>query len=71
MEDLKKLDISVLLLHGGKDQIVSIGASAELGVKLLKKGTLKVHPLGGRGAHTLHNTEIEMVNRNSLYFLKA
>jgi non-heme chloroperoxidase len=67
-EDLKKMDIPVLLLHGEKDQIVPIVASAEVGIKLLKKGTLKVYP---GGAHALPNTEIDKVNQDLLAFLKA
>jgi non-heme chloroperoxidase len=67
-EDLKKMDIPVLLLHGEKDQIVPIVASAEVGIKLLKKATLKVNP---GGAHALPNTEIDKVNQDLLDFLKS
>src|SRR6202021_3650128 len=62
-EDLKKLDIPVLVLHGDSDQIVPIGASAREGIKLLKKGTLKVFP---GGAHALPNTAIDEVNQDLL-----
>ena len=67
-EDLKKLDIPVLLLHGELDQIVPIGASAKEGIKLLKKGTLKIFP---GGAHALPNTAVDEVNQDLLNFLKS
>ncbi|WP_163553377.1 alpha/beta fold hydrolase [Candidatus Frankia alpina] len=42
-EDLKKIDIPVLLSHGDDDQIVPIAVSASRAVKLLPHATLKVH----------------------------
>jgi non-heme chloroperoxidase len=66
-EDLEKIDIPVLLLHGDDDQIVPIDASARSGIKLLKKGTLKVYP---GGPHALPNICIEEVNKDLLEFLK-
>ena len=57
----------VLLLHGDGDQVVPIAAAAEIGVKLLKKGTLKVYP---GGAHALPNMEAQTVNEDLLNFLK-
>lgn len=67
-EDMKKVDIPVLLLHGSDDQVVPIGDSAELGVKLLKKGTLKIYP---GGPHALPNVCADEVNEDLLAFLKA
>jgi non-heme chloroperoxidase len=67
-EDLKKIDIPVLVLHGDDDQIVPIKASALAAIKLLPKGTLKVLP----GApHALPNTNIAEVNSILLEFVKA
>ncbi|CAM5508664.1 alpha/beta fold hydrolase [Streptomyces xanthochromogenes] len=43
-EDLKKIDIPVLLAHGDDDQIVPIAAAAQKSIKLLSQGTLKVYP---------------------------
>src|ERR1700741_1429791 len=40
-EDLKKIDVSTLILHGDDDQIVPIGASAMLSSKLVRNATLK------------------------------
>ena len=67
-EDLKKIDIPTLVLHGDDDQIVPIGASAHLSSKLLKKGTLKVYP---GGSHSLHNTIPDQVNADLLAFFKS
>lgn len=67
-EDMKKIDIPVLILHGGDDQVVPIGASAKEGIKLLKNGTLKIYP---GGAHGLPNTEMEKVNQDLLDFITA
>jgi len=66
-EDMKNIDVPVLLLHGDGDQVVPIAAAAEIGVKLLKKGTLKVYP---GGAHALPNMEAQTVNEDLLNFLK-
>jgi non-heme chloroperoxidase len=43
-EDLKKIDVPVLFIHGDDDQIVPFADSAELAVKIVKDGTLKVYP---------------------------
>jgi len=67
-EDLKSIDIPVLLLHGEADQIVPIKAAALESIKLLKKGTLKVYP---GGAHALPNTAIDEVNEDLLKFLES
>ncbi|WSB82501.1 alpha/beta hydrolase [Streptomyces cellulosae] len=42
-EDLKKIDVPVLVMHGTDDQIVPYDDSAPLTVKLLKNGTLKTY----------------------------
>jgi non-heme chloroperoxidase len=42
-EDLKKIDVPTLILHGDDDQIVPIGASAMLSAKLVKNGELKIY----------------------------
>jgi len=53
-EDLKKIDIPVLILHGGDDQIVPIQASALASAKLIKDATLKVYPGYPHGMATTH-----------------
>ena len=43
-EDLKKIDVPTLILHGDDDQIVPIADSALLSAKLVKGAKLKVYP---------------------------
>ena len=67
-EDLKKIDIPTLLLHGDQDQIVPIGDSALLSSKIIKNATLKVYP----GApHRMTVTLADEVNADLLAFLKS
>jgi non-heme chloroperoxidase len=67
-EDLKKIDLPVLLVHGSDDQIVPIDDSAKLAVKLLKKGKLVVY----EGApHGLATTLKDRLNAELLAFLKS
>jgi non-heme chloroperoxidase len=67
-EDLKKIDVPVLVMHGDDDQIVPIAISAQLSVKLLKKGTLKVYPGFPHGMATTH---ADVINNDLLAFFKA
>ena len=67
-EDLKKFDVSTLVLHGDDDQIVPIGASAHLSSKLVKDATMKVYPGGPHGLPDTHKDEL---NADLLAFLKA
>src|ERR1700741_201387 len=67
-EDLKKIDVSTLILHGDDDQIVPIGASAMLSSKLVKNAQLKVY----KGApHGMCTTLKNDVNADLLAFIKA
>ncbi|HUO25667.1 MAG TPA: alpha/beta hydrolase [Candidatus Aquilonibacter sp.] len=66
-EDLKKIDVPTLILHGDDDQIVPIGDSAMLSSKLVKGATLKVIP----GApHGMCSTLKEQINAELLDFFK-
>ncbi len=67
-EDLKKIDVPVLFLHGDDDQIVPIDNSAKLGVEVVKDGTLKVYP---GGSHGMCVTEADKVNADLLAFLST
>lgn len=67
-EDLKRIDIPVLVLHGDDDQIVPFEGSAPEVMKLLKKGTLKVFE---GASHALPNMNIDEVNSELLAFLEA
>ncbi len=67
-EDLKKIDVPTLILHGDDDQIVPIGASAMLSSKLVKDAQLKVY----EGApHGMCTTLKDRVNEDLLAFIKA
>jgi non-heme chloroperoxidase len=48
-EDLKKFNVPTLILHGGDDQIVPIGASALLSSKLVRGAILKLIPAAPHG----------------------
>lgn len=67
-EDLKKIDVPTLILHGDDDQIVPIDDSARLSAKLVKGATLKVIP----GApHGMCSTLKNVVNAELLAFLRG
>jgi len=57
-EDLKKFDVPTLILHGDDDQIVPIGASAQLSSKIVKNAKLKVYPGFPHGMPTTHADHI-------------
>ena len=64
-EDLKKIDIPTLILHGDDDQIVPFADSAPLSAKLVKGATLKVIP----GApHGMCSTLKNQINEELLAF---
>ncbi len=65
-EDLKKIDVPTLILHGDDDQIVPIGASALLSAKLAPKGHLKVYE---GASHGLCSTLKDRVNEELLAFI--
>ena len=65
-EDLKSIDVPTLVLHGDDDQIVPIADSALLSSKLLKQGTLKVHP---KLPHGMCTTHADVVNADLLGFI--
>jgi non-heme chloroperoxidase len=64
-EDLKKIDVPTLILHGDDDQIVPIGDSALLSAKLVTGATLKIIP----GApHGMCSTLKDQINAELLAF---
>ena len=67
-EDLKKIDVPTLILHGDDDQIVPIDHSAHLSAKLVKKAQLKVIP---GGSHGMCVVDADKINAELLAFLKA
>ena len=67
-EDLKKITVPTLILHGDDDQIVPIDDAARLSVKLIPNATLKVIP----GApHGMPATLKDQINAELLAFLKG
>jgi non-heme chloroperoxidase len=66
-EDLKKIDVPTLILHGDDDQIVPLGASALLSAKLVKGATLKVYP---GLPHGMCSTHKDQITADLLAFLK-
>ena len=66
-EDLKKIDVPTLILHGDDDQIVPIADSALLSAKIVKNATLKVY----KGApHGMPATLKDQINADLLAFIK-
>ena len=67
-EDLKRIDVPTLILHGDDDQIVPIADSALLSAKIVKGAALKVY----KGAsHGLCPTHKDRVSEDLLAFCKA
>lgn len=67
-EDLKKITVPTLVMHGDDDQIVPIEDSAKLSIKLLKNGTLKVYPGYPHGMLTVN---ADVLNADLLAFIKS
>ncbi|MBI1197986.1 MAG: alpha/beta fold hydrolase [Phenylobacterium sp.] len=67
-EDLKKIDVPVLVMHGDDDQIVPIHDSALKTIELVKKGTLKVYP---GLPHGMASTHPDVINADLLAWLKG
>lgn len=67
-EDLKAIDVPVLVMHGDDDQIVPYADSAVLSVKLLKHGTLKTYKGLPHGMCTTHP---EIINPDLLAFIEG
>ncbi len=58
-EDLKKIGVPTLVLHGDDDQIVPIQSAGLKSVKLLQNGTLKVYPGAPHGLTGPHELEFD------------
>ncbi|MGV3770263.1 MAG: alpha/beta fold hydrolase [Sphingobium phenoxybenzoativorans] len=67
-EDLKKIDVPTLVLHGDDDQIVPIGASALMTAKLVKGSVLKIYE---GSSHGLAQIEADRFNADVLEFIKG
>lgn len=67
-EDLKKIDVPTLIMHGDDDQIVPIGASALASAKLVKNAQLKVYP---GLPHGMAETHADLINADLLAFIRS
>ena len=67
-EDLKKIDVPVLVLHGEDDQVVPIDDAARQAIKLLKHGTIKTYPGYPHGMATTHH---DVINPDLLAFIES
>jgi non-heme chloroperoxidase len=65
-EDLKGVDVPVLVQHGLDDQICPFEASGAIAIKLVKHGTLKTYPGFPHGMPTTH---AEQINADLLEFI--
>jgi non-heme chloroperoxidase len=67
-EDLKKITVPVLVMHGDDDQIVPYADSGPLSAKLVKNGTLKTY----HGyPHGMPTTNGDTINPDLLTFFKT
>jgi non-heme chloroperoxidase len=67
-DDLLAITVPTLVMHGDDDQIVPIADSAELAIKLLPNGTLKVYPGFSHGMCTVN---ADVVNQDLLDFIRS
>ena len=67
-EDLKAIDVPVLVIHSEDDQIVPYADSAPLAVKLLQNGTLKTYKDLPHGCAATHP---ELINADLLAFIRG
>jgi non-heme chloroperoxidase len=67
-EDLKSVEVPVLVMHGEDDQIVPFGLTGAKAVKLLKNGKLISYP---GFPHGMPTTEAATINADLLAFIKS
>ena len=67
-EDLKSIDVPVLVIHSEDDQIVPYADSAPLAVQLLKDGRLKTYKDLPHGCHATHP---DLINADILAFARG
>jgi non-heme chloroperoxidase len=67
-EDLKKISVKVLVMHGDDDQIVPCADAGPLSAKLLKNSTLKIYKGFPHGMPTTH---ADQINADLLAFIKT
>ena len=67
-EDLKKIDVPTLVMHGEDDQIVPFADAGPLSAKLLKNSTTRFYPGFPHGMPTTH---ADVINADLLAFFKG
>jgi len=67
-EDLKSIDVPVLVIHSEDDQIVPYADAGPLSAKLLKNGTLRTYKDLPHGCHATHP---ELINADLLAFARS
>jgi non-heme chloroperoxidase len=67
-DDLRAIEVPVLVMHGDDDQIVPYADSAPLSAKLLRNGTLKTYPGLPHGMCTTHP---DIINPDLLAFIRG
>ena len=67
-EDLKKIDVPTLVLHGDDDQIVPIDTAGKMSAEIVKDAKLKIY----RGApHGMCSTIPDQINADLLTFIQS
>jgi non-heme chloroperoxidase len=66
-EDVKAITVPTLVMHGDDDQVVPIADAAEITIKLLQNGKLKVYPGFPHGMATTH---ADVINADLLAFIR-
>ncbi len=67
-DDLKKITVPVLVMHGDDDQIVPYADSAPLSAELLQNATLKTYE---GFPHGMPTTQSETINADLLEFIRS
>jgi non-heme chloroperoxidase len=67
-EDLKRINVPILIVHGGDDQIVPIKTTALRSAELVKNPTLKVYQTAPHGLPVTHR---EQFNTDLLTFIEG
>ena len=67
-DDLKKIDVSTLVMHGDDDQIVPFPDAGALTAKLVKNAILKVYPGFPHGMPIIY---ADIINRDLLEFIRS
>lgn len=67
-DDLRAIEVPTLVMHGHDDQVVPIAASADLSIKLLPNGILRVYPGLSHGMCTVN---ADVINHDLLEFIES